>query len=462
MKKHNLFKIISLMFLSLVILTWIIPIGSYSNGSFVKGEVSPVGIFDLSRIPLMTIANLLQYGLVVVLIGGFYGVLNKTGGYSNLIETLVKKLKGKEKIFLIINIIALTIFSSIVGLPYASLIIVPFLMTIILKLGFSKLVALTSTIGSILLGNVTSIYGNDIALSIISNLNLNLNGEILAKIIFLCIVIFLLIVFVLKNTEDIKNTKDEEVPLYELNKKKKSFIPLVVIFIISFIFILINMYNWNSVNVTQFSEAYQNIFSNKIVSDILGTVSTFGLWSIYDMCIFLLFVIIIIGWVYSVKFDDIIDGFIKGAKSVSKVAFYAIFSNIIFVTLYRFQTNTNIFYTITDFIFGICGEFKTLGAILISILGSFFSNDVSNLITVLSVPIESIITDTTIYQVIGILVQSIHGILMFIIPTSVLLVIGLSYLNISYKEWFKYIWKFLIQIVIIMSAITLIVSYFLV
>lgn len=461
MKKHNLFKIISLVFLLVVVLTWIIPIGSYSNGTFIKGEISPVGIFDLSRIFLMTMANLLQYGLVIVLIGGFYGVLNKTGGYSHLVETFVKKLKGKEKIFLIVNIITLTIFSSIIGLPFALLIIIPFLITIILKLGFNKLVALISTIGSILLGNVTSIYGSNIALSIISNLNLNLNGEILAKIVFLCIVIFLLIVFVLKNIND-KCIQNEEVPLYELNKRKKSFIPLVVIFIISFIFILINMYNWNSVNVTHFSETYQNIFSNKIVSDILGTVSTFGLWSIYDMCIFLLFVIIIIGWVYSVKFDDIVDGFIKGAKSVSKVAFYAIFANIIFVTLYRIQTNTNIFYTIMDFIFSICGEFKILGTILISIIGSFFYNDVSNLITVLSGPIESIITDTTIYQIIGILVQSIHGILMFIIPTSVLLVIGLSYLDISYKEWFKYIWKFLIQIIIIMSAITLIISFFLV
>lgn len=460
MKKHNLFKVISLMFLSLIVLTWIIPVGTYSNGIFIKDKINPIGLFDLFRIPLMTIINFLQYGILIILIGSFYGVLNKTGSYSHLIETIIKKLKGKERIFLIINIIILTILNSIIGLPYAFLIIIPFLMTIILKLGFNKLTALISTIGSLLLGNIVSIYGSNIALSINSNLNLSLNSEVFTKIIFLCISIFLLIVFVLKETKNIKNTKKEEVPLYEENNKKRNFIPLIVIFLISFIFILINMYNWNSVNVTHISETYQNIFSNKIVSNIFGTVSIFGTWSIYDMCIVLLFVILIIGWVYSVKLDDIIDGMIKGAKEVLKVALYAVIVNIIFTSLYYLQTNSNIFYTITNFIFNLCGELKTLATILISILGSFFYNDISTLITVLARPIENIITDTTIYQVIGIIIQGVHGILMFILPTSILLVVGLSYLNISYKQWFKYIWKFLIQIMIITSAITLITSYF--
>ena len=460
MKKHNLFKIISIMFLLVVVLTWIIPNGTYSNGVFVKGETSPAGIFDLSRIPFMTIANLLQYGIIVVLIGGFYGILNKTGAYSNLVEKIVKKFKGKEKLFLIISISALAILNSIIGLPYAFLIFVPFLIAIILKLGFNKLVALTTTIGAILVGNVASIYGSDVALLINEYLYLSLNSEILTKIIFLIILTFLLVTFVLSIVKNTKLEKNEEIPLYEVNNKKRSIVPLIVIFLISFIFILINMFDWNSVNVTYFTEKYQSLMSNTIVSNILGSMGTFGIWSVYDMCIFLVFVMLIIGWIYSVKFDDMIDGFVDGAKTVSKAAFYAIIANIIFVTLYRFQTNSNMFYTITDFIFNICGEFKVLGTILITFIGSFFYNNVSNLVSALSTPIQIIITDTTKYQLIGMIIESIHGVLMFIMPTSILLVIGLSYLNISYKDWFKHIWKFLCEILVITFIIIFISSMF--
>ena len=49
---------------------------------------------------------------------------------------------------------------------------------------------------------------------------------------------------------------------------------------------------------------------------------------------------------------------------------------------------------------------------------------------------------------------------MFIAPTSLLLVGGLTYLNISYKEWLKYIWKYLIQVLVIALLVMVIMLIF--
>ena len=45
---------------------------------------------------------------------------------------------------------------------------------------------------------------------------------------------------------------------------------------------------------------------------------------------------------------------------------------------------------------------------------------------------------------------------MFVAPTSVVLVLGLSYLGIPYKEWLKRTWKLLVALlVIVLVAIIL-------
>ncbi|HHW68790.1 MAG TPA: hypothetical protein GX747_00420, partial [Tenericutes bacterium] len=49
MKNHKLFKVILLSFLFYVILTWLIPAGSYSGTTFTLGSTIPVGVFDIFK-----------------------------------------------------------------------------------------------------------------------------------------------------------------------------------------------------------------------------------------------------------------------------------------------------------------------------------------------------------------------------------------------------------------------------
>ena len=62
--------------------------------------------------------------------------------------------------------------------------------------------------------------------------------------------------------------------------------------------------------------------------------------------------------------------------------------------------------------------------------------------------------DANVLPIIALIFQAIYGIVMVIAPTSIFLLVGLSYLNVSYKDWVKYIWKF----TLIMFGVTVVIS----
>lgn len=48
---------------------------------------------------------------------------------------------------------------------------------------------------------------------------------------------------------------------------------------------------------------------------------------------------------------------------------------------------------------------------------------------------------------------TIYGLLQFFIPTSVLLMLGLSYLKVEYKDWMKFIWRFILGMLCVLLII---------
>ena len=472
MKKHNLFKAIGIIFLIFIVLSWVIPVGSFDSGAFVKGKINPIGLLDVVYFPILTITTFIQYGVLLLVIGGFYGVVNKTGVYANVVDYLVKKNKGKEKQFLIIIISLLSLLSSLSGLVWPLFILVPFLMTVIISLGYSKLTALASTVGAILVGLVGSTYGVN---SGYSNYfyNLGIHTDIIAKFAILVITTFLLIVFVLakakKENPKKLETKTENVkvekPLYDgKSTNKKSVLPLILVCGLAFIILLIGAYNWYLVfKVSYFTELYNNIAAVTIkdipiITNILGyTTVPFGYWGTYEMAIVLVVASLILGWVYSIKFDEIISAFGEGAKKVIKAAFYVVLANIIFAVMFNAQSGT-IFATMMNYILGLSEEVNVFVAGIGSAFGSFFYNDFYYMMSNAVKPVQAVWTDVGFYSVLSIVFQSVYGLMMLFIPTSMILVAGLSLNDISYKEWLKYIWKYLLQILAVVGIIALLLS----
>ena len=154
-----------------------------------------------------------------------------------------------------------------------------------------------------------------------------------------------------------------------------------------------------------------------------------------------------------------IDGFLSGAKKMLKPAILVTLANIIFTFMLSTMESGNILTFISEKIAGE-GDFNWLSVTGASMIGSFFFNSFYYLANVLN-QIFSLHYTSESYMVLSFIIQGIHGIAMMILPTSLILVAGLSMLNITFKEWVKYIWKFLAQMLVIVLVLIIILALFL-
>ena len=464
MKKNDLLKTIGICFLIFVVLSFIIPTGSYSTGEYVKGGFNAVGFTDLFYYPIITFGTFIQYGILFLILGGFYGVMNETGVYKKMIDAFTKKIKGKEKLFLVVIISILALISALTNLHLALFLVIPLLMAIIMSLGYDKTTTFVSTVGAVLVGSIGSLYGVHNG-HVNAALSLGVNNNIIAKVVLLLVLVFLLIMFVLKKASLKGNKKKEEIeiPLVaDTKSSKKSFIPLVVVLGFLLAILLVSMYGWNyNLGVTYFEEIYESLMNvtikdYPILQNLIGDISPFGYWDAYEMCVVLAAGSLLLGWVYSIKFTDIVTSFAEGAKKMLKVAFFVTLSNIIFTFMIA-ASNSTILNTINNYLLSISEGFNIGVVSLFSVIGSLFYNNFYYLSSVTLPIVTTVYTDVTMYGVLGILFQGLYSLMMLILPTSFILIAGLSMLDISFKDWFKYIWKYLVQAFIIILIVAIIV-----
>ena len=448
-KNYNLLKIICIPVLLYLVLTWIIPAGSFSSGEFVKGDITPLGLYGLFVSPVYSFAVFAQYIILILCIGGFYGVLNKTCVYQKIVDFFAKANKTK---FLVACVCICALVTSVFGETMLVFILLPFFVSVLLKLGYDKVSSLAATVGASLIGTIASISGN---MAIYKNyFNLEPKIFVIFNIIMFIVFVFLLCMLIISKSVSEKNKAEalKDIPLYEsVKNNKKSCVPLIIILVITLLLVILGSFNWQySFGVQFFNDLHEKItgielFGVSIFSKIFGNFSEIGYFSNYDLGAILLISSILVAWVYSVKLDDFIDGFRTGVKEMLIPGVYIVFACIVFSQVVT--SSSNISLTISNFILKLSNDFNVLTGSLTAILGSVFYNDylyfMNGIYSIVS------IYNTNMMPFILFVFQSMFGIMMLVLPVSMILIGGLKYLNVSYKEWICYIWKYLIQVFLI-------------
>lgn len=497
-KKHSLFFWLFMCFFVYVLGTWFIPLLDISSGD--TAGVNPIGLFGLLYFPVNSVISTIMLGLVFLAIGGFYGVMTKTGVYTKMVNNVVKGLKGKENLFLILITAALSLVNALLGLPFVHMIIVPVIVAIVLKLGYNKMTALTVAIGPVLVGNLGSVLGTQVVGYINQAFSLSIGTNIIWKIVMLVISTALFVCFVLKTsklesvkeakktTKKSKNTKaeskkDEEVIevkeeilyLDEDEKSKKSTTPLIIVSLLVLVFAIISMINWNFFGISIFDSIFDliskpsltnfgaeitagsflaNYETLPIVTAIFGVLSPFGNWYLIEMICLLMIASLVLAWVYNIKFVDAFDGFVAGAKKMIKPAVYVSLTNLILVPALSYYGKYS-YYFVADKLLG--NGFNALSTFISSIIGSFLYNDLYYFAQESYTIFTALQYGPEFYAILTFIMQVVHGLVMFVLPMSVVLVAGLSILNISYVDWLKHIWKFLLELLVV--GLVLIIVY---
>lgn len=455
MNKKKLLKTILITLLIFIGLTWIIKAGTYSDaGTFTEGTLAPYGILDLFNIPVQTFQTFAQYGIYILVVGAFYGILRKTGAYDELISICANKNK---KVFLIITVILFTLLSSILGITMALFVLVPFFKDILELMGYDKKNAMLATIGSIFIGTIASTLSFDVSGYIKYFYKVEYASLVWFKIGLLVLLPILLIIFILKTTKEL-NTKKIEV------KKETKIMPAVVISLLIILLGFAGMYSWfYAHNISIFDDLHSSISDIKvgelsILSSLIGhNTNAIGRWSEIDFAAILLMGSLVIAWVYGLKTDEIYDGLKKGVKEFFPMAIFTTLSFVIFITLYTSSDLQSIFYTVADKIINLTEKVSIIPMTLLSAIGTTFYGQFIYLSSDLSTPLMAAYSEG--YSLMTLIMQTVYGLTLFVAPTSMLLLGGLAYFDINYKEWMKHIFKFVLLLLAILLLTFALISW---
>lgn len=223
MKKHNILKIVLLSVLVAVLCTWIFPSASFQSQLSI-GDRTQLGIFDLYSYFIEVIRYFPYVVFMVLSTGMFYGVAYQIPAYRVLLDKLVKLFSGKESIFLTVVMILIATIVSVTGLSFGILFVFPFVISLILLMGYNKLVAAVVTVGSTIVGILGTTLGSSTTSYINLVLGTSLKGEMMTKVILLVIALVLLIYNVLSYAKKTRNNTDKVLELVPMaiNSEKKA------------------------------------------------------------------------------------------------------------------------------------------------------------------------------------------------------------------------------------------------
>lgn len=523
MKKHSILKVLLFTIVAVAICSWIFPSTQFTD-TLVEGERIQAGLFDLFAYPGIALQYFGSILLFVLTCGIFYGVAYRTSAYHQLVERIVDGFQGMEYLFLSAIIILISVIVSVTGISIPIIFVFPFVIDVVIKMGYNRLVAATVTVGSTVagiagttLGTMTTSYMNQM-------LGLTAFDEMISKVIILVIFIVLLIAQVVlyskktkNSTVEVKETPKEEamaepekvvvkvskkvakqpakskttkkstksttkstgkrgrpaknsaamakensetLVVKSKSEKKANIWPFAIIFDLVLICMAISVFDWNGLfEISWFQDATEavttyEIFGFEIFGKLLGQVQAFGQWSLgVEIPALIMIATIILALVYRVKWDDFIDGICDGFKRAIEPAVVILLTYVVLVvvTYHPFQL------TIAKFLLDLTSGINVVTMTLVSLLSSFFNVDLTY-VTQSTLPyVQSVITDSSLYPLISVIFQSIYGLALLVAPTSFILMGTLSYLNVSYKQWLKYIWKLFLTLLAILVVIFLII-----
>ena len=224
--------------------------------------------------------------------------------------------------------------------------------------------------------------------------------------------------------------------------------PFVVGFILLFVLLVMAWLTWNENgfgiaffdNLTEKFTGFQ-LFKFPLFQKVYGTVNSFGNWTVIDLFLPVNLLLLILVIIYKVKFDDIIDGMVSGIKKAL----------LPIVTYHPFQL------TIYKAILGLFKGFNIGTTLVSTLLAAILNVDPAYAYQALLPYLASTI-DTSSYEFTAIIAQAMYGFSTIFAPTSLILMATLAYLKVSYKDWLKTAWKYLLELFVVLLIVFIVLA----
>ena len=485
MKKNSLFKVILIVLGVLLLVSGVLGILGYFVPAL-EGKFTIIPIGDVLINFVQSFYYFFDTVVYLLVLGAFYGVLNEVPAYKKLVENIAGKVKSHSKLFVFIVIGLFAVLTFLTGQVGVLLIFVPFVAAIILALGYDKLVVISSTAVSMLLGLMSGLFvtfrnpNNYYSYGATTSeglLDINMYANLWPKLILLILGSALLIFFVNRH---IKNVQEKKVK-YELNESNELEVsevkgdykniktwPMIVILAVVLVLLMLGYIPWNSLFGIECFENFNTwlqglkigdfaVLSNLVSNNFSSNYFAFGNWASMGsyMCTILTLLVftLIIKLVYRVKFSEVIKNFVSGAKRMVPMIFLVVLTYAILVSAYNHGFMSSII-TWLNYLVGI-----NIGtASIISALGTLLHSDLYYTVAGVFMTMMNNVTDESMYAAYALTFQSIYGLVSMIAPTSLLVIFAVKYFDVPYTSFVKYIWRFILMLFLLVLLVLLVLA----
>ena len=448
------YTVLFLIILLMTALTWVIPSGAYDYGPDgepiagtyhrVEDEKQPLSAVVMA--PLEGLYEAIDIAAFILMVGGFLGVVSKTGAIDAGISNIIRKLRGREKLLIPILMCAFALGGTTFGMAEETIAFYPLVLPIVVAAGYDTVTG----VAIILLGAGVGVIGstvNPFATGIAAGFaGVTLGEGMLLRVAMLLLLLALAVWFVMAYAQRVKDDPARSVVADRRSEHLTHFGAL--------------RQEERQLTATQklaltlFSVTFLVMVYAVIPFDDMGLpLPALGWWFPQLSALFLA-AAVITGLACRLGEENIISAFISGAAELLGVAFIIGISRGITVIM----NNGKITDTILSW-----GESALSGAgpltftalvYLIYFPLSFLIPSTSGLAT-LSMPVMAPLADFAGVgrDVIITAFQSACGLVNLLTPTSAVVMGALAIGRISYDRWLKFAWKYLVMAFVLILAL---------
>lgn len=464
-EKYDLVKLSGILIVLSIVLTWIVPMGYFQGTELTSDGLTRIGLFNAAQYSLLGMYYFTVLVTFLFVTGGFYQVLSKRPGYQKLIKNISEKLKGCEIPTVLVSSLLFAILTSLMNEPFALIALVPFIIAILNRMKVDKISAFIATFGGILVGTIGSTFSTKVAGGLVTNFGIEAADVLTTQTILFVIAFILFAAFAILRLrkQDKKDFKEYDLFAEErIENKGSKKDPVVWGYAIGItlfaILTILGYMPWGTWEITVFDDIATalnefSIAGVPILTYIFGDFVGFGTtnYSLFQTQYIMMIGVLIVAIVAKVSTTELIEEIGLGLKKISKVV-------VIFLLVYMLMTFSYTFPvlpTIVNWLDGLTKNFNALIAYLNVFITSILTPEMNYVFGQIGSYYSA--AHTEVLNELVIIFQSAFGFAQFFVPSSAVLMVGLAYIDIPYKDWMKHIWKYLLAMLVISIIIILVI-----
>lgn len=465
------YTILFFLTLAIALIIWIIYL---SRGQIAEGAVVP-GILDVILAPVKGFIDAAELIIFLLCIGAFLQIVNASKSIEAGVNTIIKKLKGKEIYLIPVLMLCFSIGGTTFGMCEETLPFYLILTPIMLAAGFDTLTSLFTILFGAGLGVAGSILNPFLIAPAVTSADVEglttttgIAWRVLTYLLLVAVGIGCVTYHAYKVKKDptrsvvYEQTKHHHKHFkigsndeYPLTTKRKA---ILWIFGLTFLLMILMVIDWKGLTGFTGFERFNNWLAQNLPFIVTGA-GAIGSWSLIEMSFLFFFSAIIISVITWKSEEDFLQNVFTGAKDFLGVAFIIAIARGLSIMLSSSGLNNILVDGLSHMMNSINAQLGILIIFVIFIVLSFLIPSTSGFAsTVFPVMGPAIATSTSGLTVSGAITtfSLANGFVNLFSPTAGPFVAGCSLCKVSLNDYYKGAWKTLLVFLLTMLIMILI------